>query len=100
MSETMEQPVAAPGARAFIRAMLAWLNARFASPGVTIAADTPLFASCLMDSIRILELIAWTERATGREVPDAQIRMDNFRTVRRIAEVFAGDGLASEESRP
>ena len=53
-----------------------------------------------MDSIRILELIAWTERATGREVPDAQIRMDNFRTVRRIAEVFAGDGLNSEESRP
>ena len=100
MSELMQQPVAAPGARAFTRAMLAWLNARFASPGVPIAADTPLFASCLMDSIRILELIAWTERATGREVPDAQIRMDNFRTVRRIAEVFAGDQIAFEESRP
>jgi acyl carrier protein len=99
MSEILEHPIAAPGTRAFTRAMLAWLNARFASPGVALAADTPLFASCLMDSIRILELIAWTERATGREVPDAQIRMDNFRTVRRIAEVFAGDGPTSEETR-
>jgi acyl carrier protein len=73
----------------FEERMVAWLNRRFGRDGVTIAADTPLFAGRLIDSIRILELIAWTERAIGREIPDADIRMDNFRSVARIAEVFA-----------
>ncbi|MFL5576590.1 MAG: SDR family oxidoreductase [Gemmatimonadaceae bacterium] len=92
-----ENPRRAPGAphpdlhRDFVERMLEWLNARFAPPGVTITSDTPLFRSRLIDSIRILELIAWTERATGREVPDAEIRMDNFHTVARIADAFARD---------
>ena len=43
----------------------------------------------VINSIKILELIAWTERATGRVVPDALIRLDNFATAQRIAEVFA-----------
>jgi acyl carrier protein len=72
----------------FTDGLLAWLNARFAPEGFVIAADTLLFAGGLIDSMRILELIAWTERATGREIPDAQIRMDNFATVARIAAVF------------
>ncbi|MEO6527481.1 MAG: acyl carrier protein [Gemmatimonadaceae bacterium] len=71
--------------------LLAWLNARFAPRGPTIVADTPLFASGLLDSLRILELIAWTERAIGREIPDGQIRTDYFATAHRIAEVFSGE---------
>ena len=50
-------------------------------------ADTPLFANGLINSIRILKLIAWTEHALAKRIPDARIRMDNFRTVRRIADV-------------
>jgi hypothetical protein len=73
--------------------LLDWLNRRLAPPGVTIEADTPLFAGRLIDSIRILELIAWTERATGAPVPDRMIRMDYFASPRRIAETFgSGDG--------
>lgn len=72
----------------FVAHMLAWLNLRLAPPGVSIAVDTPLFAGGLINSIRILEVIAWVERATGRTIPDAGIRMDNFATVARIAEVF------------
>lgn len=75
---------------AFVQAMLAWLNERVAPPGVVIESDTPLFEDGLIDSMRILELIAWTERETGRIIPDEYVRMDNFRTPRRIAEVFAG----------
>jgi acyl carrier protein len=82
----------------FAHDMLAWIQARLAPPGVRIEATTPLFARRIIDSIRILELIAWTERATGRNIPDVQIRLDNFRTVERIAEVFvpeeAGDAAA------
>jgi acyl carrier protein len=72
----------------FVLQMVQWLNRRFARPGVVITEATPLFAGGLIDSIRILELIAWTERAIGHSIPDASIRMDNFATPARIAEVF------------
>lgn len=73
----------------FIETMLDWLNRTIAPPGVTIGAETPLFRSGLINSIRILELIAWTERATGVPIADRDIRMDNFQSVARIADVFA-----------
>jgi acyl carrier protein len=72
----------------FVESMLTWLNEEVASEGVFIKADTPLFASRLLDSLRVLELIAFTEQAIGTAIPDAQIRMDNFQTVSRIASVF------------
>jgi acyl carrier protein len=74
--------------RRFEGAMLDWLNARFASKGIVITADTPLFTRGVIDSLGILELIAWTEVNTGRVVPDESIRMDNFGTVARIAQTF------------
>jgi acyl carrier protein len=73
----------------FVPAMVEWLNTRIIRPGVVIRSDTPLFEGGLIDSIRVLELIAWTEEAIGAVIPDSRIRMDNFRTVERIAEVFA-----------
>jgi acyl carrier protein len=72
----------------FTAEMLRWLNAHVAPPDVTIRADTPLFASGLMNSIRVLELIAYTECAIESTIPDSRMRMDNFRTVARIANVF------------
>jgi hypothetical protein len=75
----------------FIRDMVAWINARLAPPGVRVGSSTPLFADRIINSIKILELIAWTERAIGRPVPDVQIRLDNFRSVERIADVFVGE---------
>ena len=81
---------------AFLAELLVWLNARFAPGGPAIAADTPLFAGGLIDSMRILDLIAWTEAASGREVPDAQIRMDNFGSAARIAALFGGGGDDAE----
>ena len=84
-------PPSGPRADAFLAGLLAWLNARFVTDGPAIAADTPLFARGFIDSMRILELIAWTERATGRVIPDAQIRMDNFGTPARVAALFAAE---------
>jgi acyl carrier protein len=76
-----------------VPSMVEWLNERFAPPGIRIGADTRLFADRLIDSIRILEIIAWVETAVGRRIPDREIRMDNFQTVERIARVFARDGV-------
>jgi len=72
--------------------LVAWLNERFAPDGPLIHADTLLFSGGLLDSLRILELIAWTERAIGYEIPDRAIRTDNFASAARIAELFAAGG--------
>lgn len=77
--------------RIFIAEMLDWLNAEIAPKGVVISADTQLFAGRLLDSLRVLELIAFTEQSIGSVIPDSQIRMDNFHTVSRIASVFLGE---------
>ena len=76
---------------AFMARTVDWINRTLVPAGVSVDADTPLFANGLINSIRILKLIAWTEHATGRRIPDRAIRMDNFRTVRRIAEVFCAN---------
>lgn len=72
----------------FVADTLAWLRLRLLPADAVVDADTPLFENGLIDSIRILKLIAWTEQATGRRIPDEQIRMDHFRTVNRIAATF------------
>jgi hypothetical protein len=82
----------------FEAAMLAWLNARFAPGGIVIGKDTPLFAKGVIDSLGILELIAWTEVHTGQIVPDENIRMDNFGTVARIARMFVREEEAHANS--
>lgn len=74
----------------FVARTVEWINLTMVPHGVTIDADTPLFANGLIDSIRILRLIAWTEHALDLRIPDSRIRMDYFRTVRTIAETFAG----------
>jgi acyl carrier protein len=76
----------------FVDETVAWINRRLARPGTAVGPDTPLFADRLIDSIRILDIIAWVERAIGRPVDDLEVRMDNFRTVRRIAERFVPGG--------
>jgi acyl carrier protein len=72
----------------FINSTLEWINTRLAPPGVVVTAETALFAEGIISSIKVLDLIAWTERAIGREIADIDIKLDNFRTVARIAEVF------------
>jgi len=74
----------------FVVRTVAWINATLVPAGVTVDADTPLFANGLINSIRVLQLIAWTEHALDIRIPDARIRMDYFRTVRDIADTFAG----------
>jgi acyl carrier protein len=56
---------------------------------VPIHETTYLFDDGLVDSLKILQLIAFMEVETGRTIPDADIVMKNFRTVRAIAERFS-----------
>lgn len=56
-----------------------------------IDADTRLFEDRVIDSLRILELIAFLQSALGRKIPDAQIVLANFRSIATIARVFTSD---------
>ena len=79
-----------PNHASFTERTVEWINRTLVPEGVTVDADTPLFANGLIDSIRILRLIAWTEHVLDVRIPDSRIRMDYFRSVRAIAETFAG----------
>jgi acyl carrier protein len=56
--------------------------------GVLVDPDTPLFERKLIDSINILYLIGYVEKALGRRLTDDEIVMSNFRSVRVIASTF------------
>ena len=72
----------------FVRDMVTWINTKVLRQGRMVTASTPLFEDGLIDSMRILQLIAWTERAIGRQIADEHIRMDHFYTVDVIATRF------------
>jgi acyl carrier protein len=49
---------------------------------------TPLFEDGLIDSLKILKLIAYVEWRTGRSIPNQDVVMSNFRSVQTIADRF------------
>ena len=53
--------------------------------GMRVTADTPLFEHGVLDSMKVLDLIAFVEAETGRPLPDSAIRLANFRTAATIA---------------
>ena len=57
---------------------------------VTIEPETYLFDVGLIDSLKILRLIAFLEIQIGREIPDEDVVMKHFRTVRAMARHFGG----------
>jgi acyl carrier protein len=56
--------------------------------GAKVDVDTPLFEDGWLDSLKILQLIAFLELKSGRKIPDELIVMDRFRTVEVIAQGF------------
>lgn len=50
--------------------------------------DTQLFEEGWLDSMKILQLIAFLEIESGRRIPDEEIVMDRFRTVAVITRNF------------
>jgi acyl carrier protein len=75
--------------RALIDLIAHRLTSRRRQPGpVSVNTHTPLFESGLVDSLAILELIAFVERATGRPIPARQVHMKHFGTIDRICTAF------------
>lgn len=53
-----------------------------------VDADTPLFETGLIDSLQILELIAFVESSLEIAIPDRAITLANFRSIRAISDAF------------
>ena len=63
---------------------------------VTIDADTYLFDDGLVDSLSILDLIAFLELRIGRSIPDREVVMENFRTVRAMDRRFGSSDATDD----
>ena len=74
---------------AFETRLLAFIR-RELLPDSTMAIDenTYLFDEGLIDSLKILQLIAFLEVETARAIPDRDIVMEHFRTVTAMAARF------------
>ena len=66
-------------------------------PALFVDEDTALFEEGIVNSLRILDLIAFVEMETGSRVPDEAIRLANFRSVRAIAAAFTAPGTRDTE---
>jgi acyl carrier protein len=53
-----------------------------------VQADTPLFATGLLDSLSILHLLAFVEQHTGKPISDHLVVMKNFQSVAASAATF------------
>jgi acyl carrier protein len=78
--------------------LLRFVRERLAAPEVAtpITRDTRLFEDRVIDSLKILELIAFVQSAIGRKLPDSQIVLANFRSIATISRVFTGVDSMSE----
>lgn len=56
---------------------------------VPVDDDTEIFSRGLIDSLGVVELVTFVEGELGRPIPPADITLDNFDTINRIAR-FAG----------
>ena len=88
-------------ARELERRLLDYTRTRLVAAEVqpTVTADTRLFEERVIDSLRILELIAFLEAQLGRKVPDAQVVLANFRTIAVMANVFTGGASPATVAR-
>jgi acyl carrier protein len=53
-----------------------------------VGTRTPLFAGGLLDSLRVLDLIAFVESALGIQIPDRRVTLENFKNVSAISDAF------------
>jgi acyl carrier protein len=85
-----------PSTEQFEAALLKFITSELV-PGSqrTIDATTQLFKAGVIDSLKILRLLAFLESVIGRPIPDDEIVMKHFQSVRAMAEHFLTAGNES-----
>jgi len=86
-------PTQPPDSReAFARALIEFIKgpliARHGARPMELDASTPLFETGIIDSLGIIDLLAFVETATDRTVPMRKVDIRFFGTVDRICRAF------------
>jgi acyl carrier protein len=87
------RPIQRPDSReAFARVLIEFIKgplfARHGGRPIDLDGSTPLFETGIIDSLGIIDLLAFVEMATGRTVPTRMVDMRFFGTVDRICGAF------------
>lgn len=82
------------------RAVLAFVNDKLLAGRPRVTATDRLFEDGHLDSLRVLELIAFVERATGAQIGDRRVRLATFRSARAIALAFAEGAVPAGDAAP
>ena len=70
------------------RPLAAFLQARLPkSPPISIDARTPLLSSELLDSMALIELVAYLQKTFGIRIPSSRLTKEQFETVERIVQL-------------
>lgn len=78
------------------RELLAFVNERLLRDKPPVGANDRLFEDGHLDSLRVLELVAFIESTLRHKVPDRMVRLATFRSVRAIARAFGGEQRSGE----
>ena len=74
------------------RQLAQFINVTLLGGSANVGRHTRLFEDGYMNSLRILDLIAFVEKTLGRKIPDRAVRLANFRTIATIVSAFHPDG--------
>ena len=77
-----------------------FINRTLLGGGASVDRDTRLFEDGYMNSLRILDLIAFVEKTLGSRVPDRAVRLANFRTIAAIGRTFHPDVASATTAAP
>ncbi len=83
--------------------LLSFTREKLADPRIapSINVDTRLFEDQVVDSLKVLELIAFLQSTLDRRIPDSQIVLANFRSIATIARVFTGvESISQRRAAP
>ena len=76
------------GAAEFQRGLAGFVRALAPATEAGIRGNTRLFESGIMDSYKVLELIAYVENELHVRIPDEEITLENFRSIKAITNAF------------
>jgi acyl carrier protein len=81
--------------------LLRFVHRDLVSPEIAarVLPDTRLFEERIVDSLRILELIAFLESVTGQKIPDRQVVLANFASIEAMAKAFSTTAESAHPAR-
>lgn len=68
--------------------LLTFINLKLLKGKEPLKAKSKLFEDGYIDSMKILDLIAYVEKKIGKRIDDGEMVMSNFATVKQISDKF------------